>query len=157
MAPSLYQSNWKHNRLMTDTTPFSKMELGMGCGGVQSWHRDNHWLQERCMHFSTGQDWVPTVHSQTVHFSYCSVRSSQPAKGKHILTAVHSTVRAGQGCQDPHHLLQMKQTHFSLHSLLPYQIRKVSTHLPSLAVSVIRNRDQTSNPAQQALSGWLIL
>lgn len=158
MAPSLYQSSWKHNRLMTDT-PFSKKELGVGCGGC------SHDLEviTVCNRVACTPAPVKTECQQFTHRQSASPGAqrgvAQTAKRKHILRAIHSTVRAGLGCQDPHHHLKHgrsgKQTHFPPDHLLPYQIGKVSMHLPPPAVSVIRNKDRTLHPARQALPGWL--
>lgn len=84
------------------------------------------------MHFSTSQDWVPTVHSQTVHYLWLPARVARRAKRKDTLTTIHSTVRSGLGCQDPHHHLKHgrsgKKTQVPPDHLLLYQIRKVSKY-----------------------------
>lgn len=156
MPPSLYQSSWKHNRLIKDTAQLSKMGLGCvgggwGCHGLgttPACHR------AACMSALGNTECQQPIH-RTVYLPWCPGRSCPGSQEGAHANSHPSVVRDGLGCHSYCHLKDGrwgKQILFLPDYLWPYQT-KVNIHLPSLAVSVKHSKAQTSHPAQRAISG----
>lgn len=154
MSPSLYQSSWKHNRLIKDTAQLSKM--GLGCGGCSHGLEAITACNRAACTPALGNTECQQLTPRTVHLPWCPVRSC-PDSQEEAHTSSHPL--SSQGRTGLSKLLSPEEWKIREANSLPSRLlmarpnKKVSTHLPSLAVSVKHNKAQTSHPAQQALSG----